>query len=383
MPTMADGPSGRPPLSDTGRKQVRPLDSPLVLLVEGDPRVAEALATALRVEGLQTVGCRHAADGVEAVAFHRPSVVVVDVGTDDGRGWDVVAEARERGRVPTIVLDGEGDASVRPAAYTAGADDVIAAPFDPAEVAARVQALVRRGRPEERVAQILRHADLVMDVSAHEVRVGGRPVVLTAQQFAILRVLLEARGGTLERDQLIARTESLDVEPPSDRAIDLHVTRLRRRLGDDARHPRYVESVYGVGYRLAPTNGADADGLAMQASTVLDALPDAVLLVDDGLRVRFANAAAARLFGVTRSAFSGQRCAAMLQCRSCNGAVLDGPRCFGRAVLGGHAALRDTPAVLRGPDGALPVSLSYGSLDATEGDRMLTITIRPRTDDQD
>ena len=360
---------------------MHPLDSPLVLIVEGDPRAAEAIATALRVEGLQTVGCRHAATGVEAVAFHRPSVVVVDVATDDGRGWDVVAEARDRGRVPTVVLDREGDPSVRRAAYTAGADDVIGAPIDPLEVAARVQALVRRGRPEERAAQVLRHADLVMDISAHEVRVAGRPVVLTAQQFAILRVLLEARGATLERDQLIARTVSLDVEPPSDRAIDLHVTRLRRRLGDDARHPRYVESVYGVGYRLAPSDGGAADGLGLQASTVLDALPDAVLVVDDGLKVRFANVAATNLFGVARSAFAGQRCATVLECRSCSGAVLDGPRCFGRAVLGGHAALRDTPAVMRGPDGGLPVSLSYGSLDAAEGDRMITITVRPRSAD--
>jgi DNA-binding response OmpR family regulator len=358
---------------------MRPLDSPLVLILEEEPRAAEVLATALRVEGLQVIACRHASDGVAAVSFHRPSVVVVDVATDDGHGWNVLAAARDRGRVPTIVVDREGDPSVRRAAYAAGADDVIGAPVDPAEVAARVQALIRRGRPDPRGGPILRHADLLMDVAAHEVRVGGRPVTLTAQQFAILRVLLEARGATLPREQLIARTESLDVEPPSDRAIDLHVTRLRRRLGDDAQRPRYIESVYGVGYRLAPSETHPADGLGIDAASLLDALPDAVLVVDRSLEIRFANEAAARLLAVPRAAFAGQECGTLLQCQSCAGASLSGPRCFGHIVLGGTGQLRDAPAVLRGPDGPLPVTLSYGALEA-KGGTLLTMTIRPRDD---
>jgi two-component system, OmpR family, alkaline phosphatase synthesis response regulator PhoP len=358
---------------------MHPLDSPLVLIVEEEPRAAEALATALRVEGLQVIACRHAVDGVNAVSFHRPSIVVVDVATDDGRGWDVLTAARDRGRIPAIVVDREGDASVRRAAYVAGADDVIGAPVDPAEVAARVQALIRRGRPETRGDPVLRHADLLMDVAAHEVRVGGLPVTLTAQQFAILRVLLEAHGATLEREQLIARTESLGVEPPSDRAIDLHVTRLRRRLGDDARKPRYIESVYGVGYRLAPSETVHATGLGVDPASLLDALPDAVLVVDGSLEIRFANDAAARLLAVPRTAFAGQQCGALLQCQSCAGASLSGPRCFGHIVLGGHGQLRDAPAFLRGPDGPLPVTLSYGELEA-KGGALLTITIRPRED---
>lgn len=356
---------------------MRPLDSPLVLVLEPEPRVAESLTTGLRLEGLQVIVCRHAVNGVDAVSFHRPSVVVVNVATDDGHGWDVLAAARDHGRVPAIVVERVNDPSVRRAAYAAGADDVVGVPGDPAEVVARVQALIRRGRPETHAEPLLRHADLLMDVAAHEVYVGGQRVSLTAQQFAILRVLLEARGATLAREQLIARTESLGVEPPSDRAIDLHVTRLRRRLGDDARTPRYVESVYGVGYRLAAGETVQADGLGVDAASVLDALPDAVLVVDRSRTIRFANAAAVNLMAIPRAAFAGRECGDLLQCRSCVGADLVGPRCFGLAVLGGHGPLRDAPAFLRGPDGPLAVSLSYGELEA-KGGTLLTITIRQR-----
>jgi len=349
-------------------------------VADADPRASEALASALRDEGLQVVICRHAAAAADAVAYHRPSVIVVDVGMDDGHGWDVVAAARVHGKLPTIVIDRDGDVAARRAAYAAGVDDVVVASLDPIEFATRVHALARRARPETRTGQILRHRDLMMDVAAHEVRIAGRQVALTAQQFALLRVILEAGGATLEREQLIARTDSLDAEPPSDRAIDLHITRLRHRLGDDPHAPRYIEAVYGVGYRLAHHDQPGQIGLGDHAVAVLDALPDAVLVVDRSLTLRFGNLAAEHLFGVPRASLGGRHCGDLLECRSCGGAQLDGPRCIGRAVLGGLGTVHDAPAIVRGPDGPLPVSLSYGHVEVGKGDTLVTITVRRRED---
>ena len=359
---------------------MRATDAPLILVADADARASEALASALRGEGLQVVICRHAATAVDAVAFHRPSVIVVDVGMDEGHGWDVVTAARAHGNLPTIVIDRENDVATRRTAYAAGADDVVVASLDPIEFATRVHALARRARPETRTGQVLRHRDLVMDVAAHEVRIAGRQVALTAQQFALLRVILEAGGATLEREQLIARTDSLDAEPPSDRAIDLHITRLRHRLGDDPRAPRYIEAVYGVGYRLAHDDQPRPDGLGDHAVAVLDALPDAVLVVDRSLMLRFANLAAEHLFGVPRASLGGRHCGDLLECRSCGGTRLDGPRCIGRAVLGGLDQVHDAPAIVRGPDGPLAVSLSYGQVEVGKGETFVTITVRRRED---
>lgn len=355
------------------------LDTPLVLVLEPQRSLADAIGVALRGAGLQVVSCRHASEAVPAVAFHRPSVVVADVGTDDGHGWDVLAAAREHGRLPAIVLDPDDDPAVRRAAYAAGADDVVPTAVDPADLAARVVALARRARPDARGGTIHRHRDLMMDVSAHEVTIAGEPVTLTAQQFAILRVLLEAGGATLAREQLVARTGALDDEPPSDRAIDLHVTRLRRRLGDDPRAPRYIEAVYGVGYRLAHGDGGVQQQVGADASTLLDALPDAVLVLDRDLVIRFANRSAELLLGVPRATLPGKRCGAVLLCTSCGGAPLDGPRCIGRAALGGLSQVHDAPALVHGATGPMPVSLSYGQMPLGKGDALVTVTIRPRS----
>ena len=280
-------------------------EPPFVVLAD-DGRALADLRTALRLAGAHVAACRKASVAVEAVAFHLPNVVIVDVALDDGRGWDVVYAARDHGHLPTIVIDRGADPSARRAAFAAGVDDVVATPFDSGELATRVMTLAGRARRSGPSGPVYRHRGLVLDVAAHAVRLHGRPVVLTPQQFAILRALFEANGATLERSRLLARIETLDDESPSERAIDLHVTRLRRRLGDDAKLPRFVASVYGVGYRLA-TEELAAEPLSELAEDVLRALPDPLFLIDRQLRVRFANDAAANLLGRPRADIVGRR----------------------------------------------------------------------------
>lgn len=352
------------------------VDGALVLLADDDQASVDALRSALRAAGVRVVACRRALAGIQSLDFHRPSAVVVDPGCDGGRGWDLLREARRDGRVPVLALARDLDDAGRRTALAAGAHEVVAKPFDAEEIAARVIALVRLSRAEARSGPIYRHSDLVVDVAAHAVRVGGRAVELTPQQFAILRALCEAGGATLGRSQLLARIAGLDDEPASERAIDLHVTRLRRRLGDTRSEPRFIETVYGVGYRLASERAARPDDLADRSAEVLDAVAEPMLVVDASLTVRFANVAAERLLGQPRGALVGQRCGRILECRALAGQALDGPRCFGRAVLANGPVLRRVEAIVRGADGDLPVELSYGR--AGEGGRaLLAISLRP------
>ena len=350
-----------------------------VVVAEDDVGVFGPLRDALRAEGVQVVTARQVATALAAIEFHRPSAVLVDLALEDGRGWEVLHAARRHVATTTIALNRAADRLSRDAALAAGADDVLGEPFEPREIAARVLAILRRATADPRPGPVYRHRDLVLDVPAHEVRLGGRPVRLTPQQFAILRALCEVRGAALHRSHLIARIESLDAEPPSDRAVDLHVSRLRRRLGDDARRPRYVEAVPGVGYRLARDDSVAAQ-LGDRAMAVLDALPDALLVVDDRLRIRFANRSLEGLLERGRETLVGSRCDELLDCRTCEGHRLAGPRCLGRAVLSGNGGLRDVRAVVHGPTGPLPVVFSHVRVPVEGEAPLVAIALRPDPD---
>ena len=218
------------------------LEPPFILVADDDASRLSGVRAALRLAGAHVAACRSVQIALEALVFHLPNVVVVAPEMEGGKGWDLIYAARAQGQLPTVVLDRDPSGATRQTAFTAGADDVVTVPGDEREFAVRVLGLARRSRHGNVGSPLLRHRGLVMDVAAHTVRVDGRPIDLTAQQFAILRALFEANGATLARDRLLARIESLDEEPPSDRAIDLHVTRLRRRLGDDARTPSGIAS---------------------------------------------------------------------------------------------------------------------------------------------
>ena len=351
-----------------------PHEPPFVLVAHGDASALADLRTALRLAGAQVASSRTVATALEAVTFHLPTVIVADVAMEDGRGWEIVHKAARAGHLPLIALDRGTDPATRPTAFAAGADEVVTLPAAPSEIATRAIALAGRARRSTSPAPVLRHRGLVIDVAAHAVWLRGRPIALTAQQFAILLALFEANGATLPRARLLARIEALDDEPPSERAIDLHVTRLRKRLGDDAKHPRYIDAVYGVGYRLS-TDVETPAGLGEQAEDVLSALPDAVLVIDEQLRIRFANEAVARLLAIPSPDLVGRSCAEVLDCRDDCGAALGGPRCLARAVQSGETTLRDVPLRVRAGTEQLEVSYTIAQVP---GDGLFTIQLRPR-----
>src|SRR6266542_1194431 len=332
-----------------------PHEPPFVLVAHDDAARLDAFRTALRLAGAQVASCKTVRVALEAVTFHLPTVLVVDVGMEDGKGWEVVHAAARAGHLPLIVLDPAADPATRPAAFAAGADEVVPLPTDPGELATRVIALAGRSRRSAAPAPVYRHRGLVLDVAAHATRLHGSPIALTPQQFAILRALLEANGATLARTRLLALIEALDDEPPSERAIDLHVTRLRRRLGDDSKEPRFIQAVYGVGYRLA-TETTVPQTLGDLAEDILTALPGPLLAIGRGDLV-------------------GRRCGDVLDCRDGCGATLAGPRCLARAVGSGGTTLHDVPIRVRVGEDRLDVSYTIAGVG---GDGLLAIQIRPR-----
>ncbi|GAA1406434.1 MULTISPECIES: response regulator transcription factor [Oerskovia] len=224
-----------------------------VLLAEDDPAIAEPLARALTREGYNVVvqgtgqGAIDAANGVD--------IVVLDLGLPDMDGLDVAREIRNKGlTTPVLVLTARADEVDLVVGLDAGADDYVTKPFRLAELLARVRALLRRTHGDTTDEEELVAQDVRIDVSAHRAFQGERELHLTTKEFELLRVLIASAGSVVVRDTLMR--DVWGSEPVgSTKTLDMHVSWLRRKLGDDANSPRYVSTVRGLGFRFETGEG--------------------------------------------------------------------------------------------------------------------------------
>jgi DNA-binding response OmpR family regulator len=223
-----------------------------ILLIEDEDSISDPLASALRKEGFDVRMAETAAGGLEAFRARPPDLVLLDVMLPDGDGKDVLRTIRSSSRVPVVVLTARGEEMDRVLGLELGADDYVTKPFSAAELVARLRAVLRRSEPAAAAATapILEVGDVSMNLETHRVTRGGEEVELTVKEFELLRVLLEHAGKVVRRQTLVG-----EVWDPSwfgsTKTVDVHVSALRRKLGDDSSDPRYVHTVRGVGFRFA------------------------------------------------------------------------------------------------------------------------------------
>ncbi len=230
-----------------------------ILVVDDDPKIVRLVRTYLEREGLRVVEAADGRSALAAIALEAPALVVLDLMLPEIDGLAVIRAVRRTDPTPILVLSARGTTADRIAGLTEGADDYLPKPFSPAELVLRVRRILERtGRAGSEVgssppSEPLRLGDLVVDPDRHEVTVAGRPVALTAVEFRLLTAVLAAGGRVLTRDQLLDAVYGHGDSEVLDRTIDVHVRRLRQKLGDDPNRPRYVATVRGVGYRAAPS----------------------------------------------------------------------------------------------------------------------------------
>lgn len=220
-----------------------------VLCIDDDQRLFELLASYLGPNG---VALTHAPDGPQGLAALKAGVfdaVLLDVMMPGIDGLEVCRRIRQTSRVPVIILTAKGDETDRVVGLDLGADDYVAKPFSPRELLARLRAVLRRTQPGAMDDEIV-VGRIAIDVGARRVRVKGQAVELTGLEFDILMALARRAGRVVPRDALMAEAGREDVTV-SDRAVDVHVSHLRRKLGDDPRLPTLIKTVRGVGYVLA------------------------------------------------------------------------------------------------------------------------------------
>jgi DNA-binding response OmpR family regulator len=226
-----------------------------ILVVEDDSRIAGLVRDYLERAGF---GVLRAADGRVAVAVartERPDLVILDLGLPGLDGMDVTRAIRRASEVPIVMLTARTDESDRVAGLELGADDYVAKPFSPRELVARVRAVLRRAEAAADRVEVLRAGALTVDLVRRRVAVDGRSVdEITSTEFDLLVVLARQPGRVFTRGQLLDAVHGVSLES-YERTIDGHVKNLRRKLGDAGRAARFIQTVHGVGYRLADEPG--------------------------------------------------------------------------------------------------------------------------------
>jgi two-component system, OmpR family, response regulator len=218
-----------------------------VLCIDDDTRLYELLASYLGDSGVKLEHAPDGRRGLEALDRGVFDAVLLDVMMPGIDGLEVCKRIRERSRVPVIMLTAKGDETDRVVGLELGADDYVPKPFSPRELLARLRAVLRRAAPATQAPLAL--GDVSVDLAGREVRVAGKPIELTGLEFDILAALARRPGRVVPRETLLEEAGRTDVTV-SDRTVDVHVSHLRRKLGDDPRSPRLIKTVRGVGYVL-------------------------------------------------------------------------------------------------------------------------------------
>jgi len=222
-----------------------------ILVVDDEPKMIKLARDYLAQAGYNVVTASDGATAVSASRTAKPDLIVLDLGLPKLDGLDVTRAIRKDSNVPIIMLTARGEESDKLVGLELGADDYMTKPFSPKELVARVRVVLRRAEGAAASAvEVIRVGDLTLDVPRMRVSVGDQPVEVTSTEFQLLVALAKQPGRIFTRAQLLDAVHGVAFES-YERAIDAHIKNLRRKIEPDPRKPKYILTVYGVGYKFA------------------------------------------------------------------------------------------------------------------------------------
>ena len=231
-------------------------DDTTVLVVDDDHKLITLVRMYLEREGYPVLAAYDGPQALEMFDRHKPGFVILDLMLPKIDGVTLCRRIRETSAVPILMLTAKVEEVDKLVGLSVGADDYLTKPFSPRELVARVRAILRRSAPAALTRPRLARGGLVMDLERHEVSVEGREVRLTPIEYKLLQALMEFPGRVFTRDQLLAHVYAFDEAVVVDRTVDVHIGKLREKLGDDPGRPRYIQTVRGVGYKLVANGRA-------------------------------------------------------------------------------------------------------------------------------
>jgi DNA-binding response OmpR family regulator len=221
-----------------------------VLVVDDEPTVREVVARYLERDGMTVEQASDGAQALDALKRH-PDLVVLDIMIPGTTGLEVLREIRQAGETPVILLTARSDETDRVVGLELGADDYVVKPFSPRELAARVRSVLRRSRVRPSTER-LAFEGLVIDTAARDVFVSGQRVQMRPREFDLLAFLAASPRQVFSRSQILERVWDAPAEFQDLSTITVHVRRLRNKIEADPMHPRWITTVWGVGYRFEP-----------------------------------------------------------------------------------------------------------------------------------
>jgi len=228
-----------------------------VLLIDDDKKHSELLKTYLKQFGIALECAGDADEGFRKLARTDPDLLLLDVMLPGKDGFDICREVRKKSRIPIIMLTARGDVMDRVSGLEIGADDYIGKPFEPRELVARIQSILRRSTATDARDPVMRFEGMEIDRDAKFVDVDGVRVELTSMEFELLTILAARAGKKVSRDEILNELRGIDAAILT-RSVDIMVSRLRQKIGDSAKPPRFIQTVWGTGYAFIARRLADA-----------------------------------------------------------------------------------------------------------------------------
>jgi len=227
-----------------------------VLIIDDDRKHSELLKNYLKQFGIRMESAGDAEEGLRKLSRVDPDLLLLDVMLPGRDGFDICREVRKTSDIPIIMLTARGDVVDRVSGLELGADDYIGKPFEPRELVARIQSILRRSSSADARDPVLRFEGIEIDRDAKEVRVDGERVDLTSMEFELLTVLARRAGKKVSRDEILNELRGIDAAIMT-RSVDIMISRLRQKLGDSLKPPRFIQTVWGTGYAFVARRPQD------------------------------------------------------------------------------------------------------------------------------
>lgn len=222
-----------------------------ILIIEDEPELVKVLRSYLEKSGYQVLSAYKGDSGLSTWENNKPDLVILDLNLPGMDGLDVARAIRRQADTPIIMVTARVEEADRLVGLELGADDYVTKPYSPREVVARVRAVLRRVDQPKDVATKIQTDDIEIDLEGYSVKRGSLPIDLTPTEFHLLVTLAQNPGRVYSRLQLLEATQEGVVFDGYERTIDAHIKNLRAKLESDPKNPRYIETVFGVGYRFS------------------------------------------------------------------------------------------------------------------------------------
>ena len=220
--------------------------NPTILIIDDDKKLNKLLTDFLGDFGFQILTAVHPDDGLKLVDRKSPDLIILDVMLPDMNGFDVCKRIRQTSSIPIIMLTARGELMDKVVGLELGADDYLPKPFEPRELVARIQSVLRRSQPSDNLPPQTFGA-LEIDFLKRQVRLGGESIDLTTNEFVALALLVKNAGKVMDRDQILQELRGMDCEA-FNRSVDIAMSRLRQKLNDDPKNPIFIKTIWGTGY---------------------------------------------------------------------------------------------------------------------------------------